>query len=373
MKSRMMKKVFAGAMSAVLVMGMSLTTAAADTATGTAPIYSFDVESVIVPTTLVVAFNPDGLTVKTGTTTSTDQVLSQSFGILNKSSKDKIVTVTLNVEDLNTDKIEFANTAAEVTNAGKEDYVVYLVATPAGDSDIKVGTTPAAITKAATATDLASVTMTKASGNDVVLGTGDNKIAFKLDKATYKPVDGDEVTLGGTTENDVSSNYELDDIAANGKGATAFTFTGSVNDKADWTKITQGIKITATYTFANAESTDTIVSGTGAMVTVAPENVAPTFTTGDDVGAINYTVGKGTDGLKEIKSITMMYNTDPFDGYNAGANWTSASDEDGVITFQAGYISAYAGINSEETQEATVTYETNGGVEKTVKVDVKLR
>lgn len=87
MKTKMVKKLFAVVLSAAMVMGMSATVMAADTTTGEAPIYSFDVENVIVPTTFVTAFNPDGLIVKKSDgTTSTAPIQSMNYGILNKSS-----------------------------------------------------------------------------------------------------------------------------------------------------------------------------------------------------------------------------------------------------------------------------------------------
>lgn len=380
MRSKMMKRTLAVALSATMVMGMSATAFAADATpasgtTGDVPIFSFDVEQVVVPTQFVTAFNPDELSVKVGTGTSTDQVLSQSYGILNKSSKDKLVTVDLKVTDQNAagaNKVTFVDTDAEVDSADKDTYAIHLTAVPADDSEVKVGDTPASADKDTLAAALGKVTMTKAAaGKEVTLKDGNNQMAFKLDKATYSPKSGSEVTLGTTQTNDVTSNYEITAVAAAGKGITAFTFAGKLNNKADWTKLSSGIKLEATYTFANAETTDTVISGTGAMVEVES---FPTFSTGSEVGSISYTPGLGNKALKAIKTITMDFDGTPYDGYNAVAHWVAATDEEGVITFDSAYTTTYANAEPDATvKDAIVTYETQGGDEKTATVSVKLR
>ena len=97
MKTRKMKKMLAAIMSAAMVMSMSMTAFAADDADSTpsgnskvevdAPIYAYDFIDVVVPTAFKVAFNPTGLEVTTGTgTTSTDQIVSKNYGIINKIS-----------------------------------------------------------------------------------------------------------------------------------------------------------------------------------------------------------------------------------------------------------------------------------------------
>lgn len=375
MKSRMMKKIFAGAMSATLVMGMSLTAFAADsTATVDAPIFSFDAIDVVVPTALAVAFNPDGLDVQTGADASdieSGQVLSHKVGILNKSSKDKIVTVTLTVTDKNTyandddPRITFVDTAADATtNAEKGEYAIYLTAVPADATEVQVGSGPASADETTGAADLANVTMTAATGKEVALSAGENKIAFKLDQATYGLKDGESVEITDTTNN-VANKYEVKSLAADGAGITAFTFDGAMNSNADWTKLTAGIEIKAVYTFANPDG-ETPVAGTGAMVNLSS---APTFTTGSVVGTIEYTEGVGDDGLDTIQKIEMTRNGTNFDGYNVGgSSWSAATETDSSITFDSRFI-AYFATNA--TTEATITYTTNGGETKTATVEVK--
>ena len=69
---------------------------------------------------------------------STDQVLSRKYGIVNKSSTDKIVTINLTVEDLNKDKITFVDSPEEVQRADKDTYAVYLALVPADGNKVTV-------------------------------------------------------------------------------------------------------------------------------------------------------------------------------------------------------------------------------------------
>lgn len=371
------KKMLAMALSTSMAVGMSLSAAAADPEV-IAPIYSFEVLNVVVPTTYAVAFNPEGLTVKTDdTNTSTSQILSKNYGMINKGNKDQIMTVTLTVEDQNTGAsggVTFVDSAQNVTDAEDGEYKVHLTAIPADTTEVKVGSTPASADENTTAADLNNVSMTKAAaGKEVTLKAGVNKIGFKLEKAVYQPKSGSEVTLGTTTSNDVASNYEISSLAANGKGISAFTFGGEMNANADWTKLSSGIKITAVYSSAVASSGATVIDGTGAMVTVVS---APTFTAGTDVGTISYTAGTGDDALASITKITMP-GTDGtgYDGYHgSGSSWGAATDENGLITLDSRFIGIFAGANPDDaTREATITYVTVGDVTKTVTVDVKLR
>lgn len=369
MKRKSINKIMAFALSASMLMGSAMSVLAADDGVDVeAPIYSLDVIDVIVPTSYAVAFNPDGLTVKTGdSSTSTAQILSKNFGIINKSSKDKLITVTLNVTDLNTDSgITFVNSAQDVTDAEDGEYKIHLTVIPADTTEVQVGGASADHTTAAAA--LNDVTMTQATGNAVTLGAGENYIGFKLEKATWTPKAGSDVTLGTTNNNDVSANYEVTALAAGGAGITAFTFGGEMNASAEWFKLTNGIKITVIYGNETASSGLTAISGTGAMVEVS---VAPTFTTGSEIGQINYTRGAGDDGLKAIKKIELVRasNGSRYDGYHAsGTYWTAATDESGVITFDSKFLTTMGGTG--DMLSATVTYETNAGVEKTATVDV---
>lgn len=243
---RKMKRALAFALSASMVMGMSMTSFASDQEVSVdAPIYAYDVTNVIVPTNFLVAFNPNGLDVDKdgGTTIVQDQIVSKNYGIINKSTKDKVITVTLNVEDLNEGQITFAEDPADVTNAAANDYVVNLTVVPADATEVKVGSTPAAADLTTTGADLADATMTSAASAARTLVAGENDVDFLLEKASYQGT----IDLSGATGNNVADQFTIQSLAANGKGITAFTFGGTMNANADWTKLTKGIRITAVY------------------------------------------------------------------------------------------------------------------------------
>ncbi len=362
-----LKKFAALALSASMVMGMTLTSMAAEPEVSVdAPIYAFDITNVVVPTTYVVAFNPNGLDVIKNGNTVNDQIVSKNYGIINKSTKDKVITVTLKVEDLNEDKIEFVETAAEVTSAGADDYVVNLTLVPADATPVKVGATPDDANLTTTGADLANVTMTAATSSAKSLVAGENEVDFLLTKADYTGT----IDLDSATNNNVAGDFTLNALAASGKGITAFTFGGTMNAKADWTKLTKGIKITAIYSNENAPDGATPETNTGALFV----NPNPTFKTGAEVGTIKYRKGSGNDAVKAIKSIKIVYGTNPYDGYNAGSKWKAATDANGLITFDPVYFDPYiTKYPKDATIEAVITYETEGGDEKTATVDVRLK
>lgn len=366
---RKMKKALAVALSAAMVMGMSLTTFAAEQEVSVdAPIYAYDITNVIVPTNFQVAFNPNGLDVDKdgGTTIVQDQIVSKNYGIINKSTKDKVITVSLTVEDLNEGKITFAANPADVTSASADDYVVNLTVVPADATEVKVGATPASADLTTTAADLADVSMTGATAKAKALVAGENDVDFLLAKADYTG----KVDLS-TTTNNVADKFTLANLAAGGKGITAFTFSGAMNANADWTKLTKGIKITAVYSNENAPAGAVAETGTGALY----NNPNPVFKTGDDVGTIKYKPGTGSDAVASITSVTMDYEGAPFDGLHALADtWPDATDENGLITLSPEFIACFTNaFPNDTTRETTITYENANGDTKTVTLDVKIR
>ncbi len=354
---RNMKKMAAGLLSGCMLMGSAMTALAADGEIN-APIYSFDVVDVIVPTTYAVAFNPEGLQVESGGTTVTDQILSKNFGIINKSNKDKLITVSLTVEDENANSgITFVDSASDVDNAADGEYKIHLTLIPADATEVKVGETPAIADKDTTAAELGAVSMTKAADSTAVtLKAGANKVGFKLDKATYAPKQGSEVTLGTTDANNVAANYEIASLATGGKGITAFTFSGKMNEKADWFKLTEGIKITPVYSSKTVPTGTSVLTGTGAMVTLT--GTAPSVTTTDfnimekdkDV-ELTVNLGSGDFAATTVKSVTwtgteFLNNGVTFDSANnkviiaaSNINYlldTASASKDFVITFDEG-------------------------------------
>ena len=53
--------------------------------------------------------------------------MARNYGIINKSTLDKIVTVTLVVEDQNDGKITFVDSKEAVMNADKDTYAVWAI------------------------------------------------------------------------------------------------------------------------------------------------------------------------------------------------------------------------------------------------------
>ena len=201
MKMKGIKKFLTSVLSISMLMGSTLPVLAAEADGGVdvdVPIYSLDITNVIVPTSYAVAFNPEGLTVKTGVSggdaiTSTSQILSKTYGIINKSSKDKLITVTLNVVDQNSDSsIVFVDSAQDVSSATEGEYKIHLTVIPADTTEVMVAGASADHNTAATS--LNDVTMTPAAaGKEVTLMAGENYLGFKLDSAIWTPKAGKEL------------------------------------------------------------------------------------------------------------------------------------------------------------------------------------
>ena len=234
----------------------------------TVPIYDYDILNVLVPTSYTVAFNPYGLNVSVGEDEFfSGQVISRNYGIVNASTRDKLVTVTLTVEDLNDGQITFVDSAEAARDADEETLAIYLALVPAGDGEIMVDNRK--LDKDITAGSLTDVSMGKSTENAVTLQAGENQVTFKLSGAVYGVLDGDGPSLddGGSQ----ADSFRLMELAADGTGVTAFTFDGAMNPDADWTKLQRGIRISVIYTYENATGTETIAEGTGAMVKIGGE------------------------------------------------------------------------------------------------------
>lgn len=233
----------------------------------TVPIYNYEIDNVIVPTAYAMSLNPYELPIKVGEElVSTEQVVSKQYGIVNKSSTDKIVKITFLIEDMNGDKITFVDSADEAKNADENIYAVYLTLIPADESQIKINGRN--VDKDTSASALSDVEMSGAEKEAIVLHPGENRIAFKLSKATYNFVDGMPSISGEKPEGDGETVLEVTELCPDGKSVTAFTFGGVMNPNARWEKLLKGIKITAVYTYENARGEERTVEGTGAMITV---------------------------------------------------------------------------------------------------------
>lgn len=227
------------------------------------PIYNYDIANVVVPTSYAVALNPYELPIKANNgTVSISQVVSQNYGIVNKSTRDKLVTVTIKIRDENRGKIVFVDSREEALKADKDVYAVYLCVVPSDTTGIKINGADA--DKDTSAEALTSVAMNKAKDSAVVLKEGENRISFKLSKAIYEFGGSEGIELGSA--DDIENIPELAGLAADNGGVTAFTFDGAMNPNADWTRLSKGVNITVTYSYENAVGDETIVDGTAAMI-----------------------------------------------------------------------------------------------------------
>lgn len=230
------------------------------------PIYNYEVDNVIVPTTYAMSLNPYEMPIIVDDDhISTEQVVSRKYGVINKSSTDKIVTITFTVEDLNKDKITFVNSAEEARNADEDVYAIYLSVIPANEEKIQIGGAEAGAETSSSA--LSDVEMGDAKEQAIALHAGENRISFKLSKAVYNF--GDTASL--SDEKPAGNSEEVLDLISlnpDGKSVTAFTFGGAMNPKAEWEKLLKGVKVTATYDYHTADGSEEIVSGTGAMISI---------------------------------------------------------------------------------------------------------
>lgn len=206
-----------------------------------------EIINVVVPTTYTLALNPYGLPIRIDKNTiSTEQVISRMYGIVNKSSTDQIVTVSLTVEDRNGGKIIFVDSAEEAENAEENVYAIYLEAVPANEEQILIDGKP--VDSEVTGETLRKVEMTGVKEHAVALHDGINRIAFKLFGAVY------------------NDDNELIELAPDGKGVSAYTFSGVMNPNAEWEKLSGGIKLSVVYTYQTADGGEDIIEGTGAMI-----------------------------------------------------------------------------------------------------------
>lgn len=206
-----------------------------------------EIINVVVPTTYTLALNPYGLPIRIDKNTiSTEQVISRMYGIVNKSSTDQIVTVSLTVEDRNGGKIIFVDSAEEAENAEGDVYAIYLEAVPANEEQILIDGKP--VDSEVTGESLRKVEMTGEKEHAVTLHDGINRIAFKLFGAVY------------------NDDNELMKLAPDGKGVSAYTFSGVMNPNAEWEKLSGGIKLSVVYTYQTSDGNEDIIEGTGAMI-----------------------------------------------------------------------------------------------------------
>lgn len=225
-----------------------------------------EIINVLVPSAYILALNPYGFSIRIGEEeVTTEQVISGNYGIVNKSSTDQIVTVSLTVEDMNEDELVFVDSAEEARNAEEGVYAVYLAAVPANEKEILVDGSP--VDGNTTGEALQNVKMTGAQEQAVTLYSGTNQIAFKLSGAIYSLEDDEEAELDDLADDlDREPEMIFEGLAPRGAGVTAYTFYGAMNPNAAWEKLSGGIKLSVIYTYRTADGSEEVIEGTGAMI-----------------------------------------------------------------------------------------------------------
>ncbi len=297
------KKILAVLCSATMIVSASLPAFAAEettAATGNVIAYTFD--TVTVPTTIKVAFNPQGLPITIGedadgeALTTTDKIVSLGYGIANKSSIDKKIVVkfaanavavdgeTADVEFVDSEAKTQAKSDSNADGAVAGEHKIMLYVTPAtaqptindGEND-GAGTAFAVAdgddgkTENASGTNLADVKMTAAAlEKGIIFGEGENNdafanLGFALDKSTYSLKTGESIDFD-TPQSEVADKLELSAFGA--KSITGFTFKGFMNDNTVWTRANiSAISITPIYEITD-KGEEVAVEDTQGMVTL---------------------------------------------------------------------------------------------------------
>jgi hypothetical protein len=288
---KVFKKFMAVLCSATLIASASVTAFAegptSETGTGNMIAYNFD--TVTVPTTIKIAFNPQGLPITTGDgVTTPDKIVSLGYGIANKASTDKKIVVKFAanavVADGETTDVEFVDAEAKAqaksdsnaTGAEAGEHKIFLYVVPAtAEPAINDGSDTAfAVTAGednATAANLADVKMTAAAAaKGIVFAEGTNNdafanIGFALDKSTYALKDGESIDFD-TPQSEVADKLELSAFGTT--SITGFTFKGEMNTNTVWTDANiTAISITPTYEVVE-KGTEGAVADTHGMVTL---------------------------------------------------------------------------------------------------------
>lgn len=429
-------KVAALVLSATMVFGSTVTAFATDSEPQTQPgsgnILAYVNETYVVPTSLKVALNPGGLAVnirykKTEDTTvstsktyytydstnskyvyvadpagadiatlyeadqSTDQIVSFNYGIVNESTKDKKVKITLDVAgeaaSAHTEEglsdITFVDSAADATaktsptaetGAGFGELKMYLAIAPStaapkadtyakNTAEFASGTTYytwdgtnkkyveatgltefAANTQYFVSTDTIGTEIKSSELVDVDMdavaaakqtgfaagetaGTASAEIGYKLGKAAYAPKKG-EIIDWSTTQAQLEDKVELTTIG----GTAAFTITGTMNTNADWTKAKATVlTITPTYDVKDADGTETTLTDAGynQMQLVAP-TPEPTIT--DEAAGVVYEGGSFYIGASENVGFASRITIASGDTVTAKANDHDAVDVTSIAT-----------------------------------------
>lgn len=369
---KVFKKFLTVLCSATLIASASVTAfaEAPSTTGGAGNVIAYNFETVTVPTTIKIAFNPQELPITIGGTaeapvTTTDKIVSLGYGIANKASTDKKVVVKFaanvvaagdedpDVEFVDSTEAATAKSDSNASGAEAGEHKIFLYVTPAtAEPTINDGSNSGAgaafavttgedgaKTENASAENLADVKMTAAAeAKGIAFAEGQNydafaNIGFALDKASYALKSGESIDFD-TKQDEVADKLEL--TAFGTTSITGFTFKGAMNGNTVWTEANiAAISITPIYSI-DEKGTEGSVADTHGMVTLAAaadvaEPVAPVTTytvtydanyTGADPATKTETVNIGDAPTGENKTFTR-------EGYTQDG-WLDAADGDAV-------------------------------------------
>lgn len=338
------KRFTAMALSAVMLFSQAMPTLAADVTSteATGNVLAYASEVVTVPTKIQLSFNPDKYQVSVNATEKkSDQIVALNYGVASEATMDKIVKVGF--EATYTERtgddykaIEFVSENG-VKDAKAGEYKVYLaVATDASgitasdNSAFGVDSTTKKSTASANA--LADVKMTAATKGVQAFVTDGGKttatVAVSLNKAAYTLSENKAPTFD-TTQDQFADMVVLKTLG----GTAGFTFVGSMNENANWTKAnTDAIKITPKYEITDATGEETHIDGTGKQVeatasatsylsakTVSTEAKSVTITkAGATVSSVVLTLNGANTTLTSGNHYTVSGTTLTFSKYSSG-------------------------------------------------------
>lgn len=384
------KKIVAILCSATLIVAAPITAfatepdptdPAAGTAGGDGNIVAYSFETITVPTTVKVSFNPQKwpFALRNDGTNEEDiseaQVVSLNYGISSMATMDRKITVDFKAEGtagesggdvVFVDSEEKVAPKADDNPDGAEfgEYKLYLAVAPADatvakgydaeNSFAEVAFDVDAETHKSTITSklLADVVMTPATKGFGTFMPGaddaDASIAYKLNKATYE-LKADTLLDFDTVSADMEELVQPKTIGS----VVGFTFIGAMNENADWTKAKLSkIKITPIYTVEDADGTEEVLStedgyGFNQLETepAAPSSYVSANTISASSNSVTLSMPEGVTvtGAKLYKAsaldtpITMV----------AGTNYTVA---DGTFAVPANMLTAW-GAGSKITIE----------------------
>jgi len=323
------KKVMAVLCSATMIFGSTVTAFATDPepatiAAGTGNIIAYSVDTVTVPTAVKISFNPNKWKVyldADDATGTSNQIVSLNYGVSSMATMDRKITVSFEAAATGSgtgSPVVFVDSAAKAAPKTDEnpdgaefgEYKLYL-AVAGGAAKITAARDETAFAIAdgvsnVAAGKLADVTMTAATGGAQAFVKGETKtetaIAFKLGKATYE-LKSDAHPTFETTQAQFAAMVQpktLGDIVG-------FTFTGAMNEDADWTKANlKAIAITPTYELADADTTEVEITDGGYNQIYVGEVPATPVTVSYDSTNLRYEITLAaavTNGLDDITAL----------------------------------------------------------------------